>query len=148
MTYNPQMMVGKPYTKKSAKHKASHYSFEGVDRNEVNTGTRFPVDVLDFPNRNGKSYHPTQKPVEPMDWLVRTYTNNDELVVDPFAGAGSTLLACARSGRQGFGMMGFLAHYGIRLRNNDVVIYSHASTYGFGFHCSLNNRNRKFSKID
>jgi site-specific DNA-methyltransferase (adenine-specific) len=104
MTYNPQMTVGKPYTRKAKSRKANHYDFISDDREIVNSGTRYPVDVLDYPNRGGKSYHPTQKPVELMEWLVRTFTNEGDLVLDPFAGAGSTLVACEKSDRQVIGI--------------------------------------------
>jgi site-specific DNA-methyltransferase (adenine-specific) len=104
MTYNPQMTIGKPYSKRAGNHRASHYKFERLDREVVNSGTRFPVDVLEVPNRSGKAYHPTQKPVELMEWLVRTYSHESELVLDPFAGGGSTLIACAKTGRRGVGI--------------------------------------------
>lgn len=104
MTYNPQMMVGKPYKKSSGKIRSNHYAFSGMDYERVNTGTRHPVDVLDYPNRGGKSYHPTQKPVDLLEWLVRTFTREGELIVDPFAGAGSTLLAGAKAGRRVLGI--------------------------------------------
>ncbi len=100
MTYNPQFTVGKPYTRKVRARKVNHYNFTSNEREVVNDGRRYPVDVLDFPNRGGPSYHPTQKPVEMMEWLVRTYTQPGELVLDPYAGAGATALACRNTGRR------------------------------------------------
>ena len=120
MTYNPQMTIGKPYSKRGGKNRAAHYSFYGPDREVVNRTERFPVDVLDFPNRGGPAYHPTQKPVDLLEWLVRTYTREGELVVDPFAGAGSTLVACKKTGRRGIGIdreEGYLIRANLRLEN-------------------------------
>lgn len=104
MTYNPQMTVGSPYKRRGGTNRAAHYSYSGATKDRENTGTRFPVDVLDFANRGGPAYHPTQKPVDLMEWLVRTYTREGELVVDPFAGAGSTLVACKKVNRYAIGI--------------------------------------------
>lgn len=60
-----------------------------------------PSSVVLFnsvPNRNGK-VHPTQKPVELMRYLVRTYTNSMDVVLDPFMGSGTTCLAAKLEGR-------------------------------------------------
>ncbi len=104
LTYNAQMVVGEPYKRHGRNRRSNHYRFVGDEREIVNTGTRYPVDVLDYPNRGGKAYHPTQKPVDLLEWLVRTFTREGELVLDPFAGAGSTLLACGNTGRRGIGI--------------------------------------------
>jgi site-specific DNA-methyltransferase (adenine-specific) len=104
MTYNPQFTVGKPYTKKGKPKRCNHYNFEGIEREVVNDGRRYPVDVLEVPNRGGPSYHPTQKPVELMEWIVRTYTNPGEVVLDPYVGGGATMVACKNAGRRGIGI--------------------------------------------
>jgi site-specific DNA-methyltransferase (adenine-specific) len=59
------------------------------------------VDVVDYPNCGGKRYRPMQKPVELMEWQLRTFTNEGNLVSDPFAGTGSILVACDISNRFG-----------------------------------------------
>jgi site-specific DNA-methyltransferase (adenine-specific) len=43
--------------------------------------------------------HPTSKPIDLVSWLVLTYTNQDDLVLDPFSGSGTTALACMKSNR-------------------------------------------------
>lgn len=43
--------------------------------------------------------HPTSKPIDLLQWLVLTYTNSDEIILDPFSGSGTTALACLRTGR-------------------------------------------------
>ena len=100
-TYNPQMEVGEPY-KRSRKGKPyvgksnNHgYGLKPRDAFE-NKGTRFPKSILnisrDFSAQ--QQVHPTQKPVPLMEWLVKTYTNLGDIVLDPFMGSGSTGVAC------------------------------------------------------
>lgn len=103
-TYNPQFTLGKPYKKRASKTQSVHYNWHGENPAKINEGQRYPVDVLDFPHGNHKSLHPTQKPLELMRWLVLTYTNPGELVLDPFAGSGSTLAACFETGRRAVGI--------------------------------------------
>lgn len=65
-----------------------------------------PSDVLEFnvvPNRNGK-LHPTQKPVELLEYLIKTYTNENDVVLDPFFGSGSCAVACLNTNRNFIGM--------------------------------------------
>lgn len=65
-----------------------------------------PSDILEFnvvPNRNGK-LHPTQKPIELMEWLVKTYTNENDLVLDNCMGSGSTGVACVNTNRKFIGI--------------------------------------------
>ncbi len=100
--YNPQFTAGKPYVRtRSAGNRAEHYGNFTEQTTSVNEGKRYPVDVLDYSNRTNKAdhYHPTQKPVDLMRWLVLTYTNPGDEVLDPYAGSGSTGVACALTGR-------------------------------------------------
>lgn len=65
-----------------------------------------PSDVLEFnvvPNRNGK-LHPTQKPVELCEWLVKTYSNEGDTVLDNCMGSGTTGVACKNNGRNFIGI--------------------------------------------
>ncbi|MBE9178618.1 site-specific DNA-methyltransferase [Oculatella sp. LEGE 06141] len=103
-TYNPQKTPGKPYKAKSSEHVCQHYG-RHAGRKTDNTGDRYPRDVLKFNNvsggfRNGEAaYHPTQKPLELMKWLVLSYTDLGGVVLDPFSGSGSTAAACLTTGR-------------------------------------------------
>lgn len=100
--YYPQMVAGKAYV---AKRKPRADGCETIrDKNAfavaietANPGTRYPRSVIRFGNEKG--LHPTQKPVTLMAYLVRTYTNPGALVLDPFAGSGSTAVACLIEGR-------------------------------------------------
>jgi site-specific DNA-methyltransferase (adenine-specific) len=83
-----------------------------VEMSRLNAGQRkrypdaHPSSVLRFEainNRNTLRVHPSQKPVELMDWLVRSFTA-DNLIVDPFMGSGTTLVAAYRAGRRAIGI--------------------------------------------
>jgi len=65
-----------------------------------NNGLLNPKTVLEFSNENAKSLHPTQKPVELMEYLIRTYTNEGDTVLDNCAGSGTTAIACLNTNRQ------------------------------------------------
>jgi len=97
-TYNPQMVAGTPYRWSSARSKGHAGGIHGLnDRPIENLGERYPGSVLRFKQERG--LHPTQKPVELMEWLVRTYSNLGDRVLDPTMGSGTTGLAALRSGR-------------------------------------------------
>lgn len=67
--------------------------------------TGFPTDVLEFKSITGKScLHPTQKPVDLLEYLIRTYTNENDLVLDFTMGSGSTRVACINTNRKFIGV--------------------------------------------
>ena len=67
--------------------------------------TGFPNDVLKFNNITGKKcLHPTQKPVDLLEYLIKTYTNEDEIVLDNCMGSGSTGVACLNTNRKFIGI--------------------------------------------
>lgn len=67
--------------------------------------TGFPTDVLEFKSITGKScLHPTQKPVDLLEYLVKTYTNENDLVLDFTMGSGSTGVACINTNRKFIGI--------------------------------------------
>ena len=106
-TYNPQMEDGHPYKKGS--HPGSTTYREGIARKGERqySGKRFPKDVIKFSNCNrtkGRNYHPTQKPVALLKYLIRTYTNDGETVLDNCMGSGSTGVACVQTGRDFIGI--------------------------------------------
>jgi site-specific DNA-methyltransferase (adenine-specific) len=101
-TYNPQMRQGfKPY-KCTKGHHGSNY---GLDKGAVteSNGERYPLTVIKF-NRDRVKLHPTQKPVALMEYMVRTYSNSGETVLDFTMGAGSTGVACMNAGRNFIGI--------------------------------------------
>jgi site-specific DNA-methyltransferase (adenine-specific) len=69
------------------------------------SGMKYPKSILYFPKHSSQSkHHPTQKPVELMDYLIRTYTQPGENVLDPCTGSGTTLVAARLSGRRAVGI--------------------------------------------
>lgn len=99
-TYNPQMTDGKAYKCHFAPDaevhgKSTHYVKE-------NYGTRYPTSILKF-NR-AKGLHPTQKPVDLLEYLIKTYTNDGDTVLDFTMGSGSTGVACVNTGRSFVGI--------------------------------------------
>jgi site-specific DNA-methyltransferase (adenine-specific) len=104
MRYEPQMTEGKPYsTKRNQTETQKSFSRSNVKRTDtVNTGTRYPRSVMRFANETG--LHPTQKPVALMEYLIRTYTNEGETVLDNCMGSGTTGVACANTGRNLIGI--------------------------------------------
>ena len=118
-TYNPQMTQGHPrkvsskksrtnsanrHTKKSLKGESNYGVFaneiEGYDSTE-----RYPLSVQVFAKDQQKeNYHPTQKPVALLEWLLKTYTNEGDLVLDNCMGSGSTGVACVNLNRNFIGM--------------------------------------------
>ena len=73
------------------------------DHDFVQEFTNYPVTTLDIPNE-GKTVHPTQKPVALMEYLIRTYTNPGDTVLDNCMGSGTTGVACVNTGRSFIGI--------------------------------------------
>lgn len=99
--YNPQMRKGfKPYSQKSGRGSSNYGEQVKVITN--NNGDRYPVDVIDF-KRDKDKLHPTQKPVALLEYLIKTYTNEKETVLDNCMGSGSTGIACQNTNRNFIG---------------------------------------------
>ena len=106
-TYNPQMTEGEPYDKGIAHRPTDVYREQKGEIHVKNeTGKRYPRSVQYFKTAEseGKVYHPTQKPVSLMEWLIKTYTNEGEIVLDNCIGAGTTAIACIRTNRKYIGI--------------------------------------------
>jgi len=101
--YNPQMTAGKPYNAKSGKTSFDGY---GADKRTGNksSGPRYPKQVQAFPVVERDTVHPTQKPVALMEYLIRTYTNPGETVLDFTMGSGTTGVAAANTRRKFIGI--------------------------------------------
>lgn len=105
-TYNPQMETGEPYKAKggadATNFKTEVYGKHNSKRND-NEGFRFPRDVLKFLHST-EGLHPTQKPLPLLEYFIKTYTNEDELVLDNTAGVLSTCLAAKNVNRKFIGI--------------------------------------------
>ena len=105
-TYNPQMESGKPYKDTIRKRNQEHSTKQTTKKEINNKGTRYPRNKLYFVNdtKKGHSFHPTQKPVALMEYLIKTYTNEDELVLDFTCGSGTLAVACENTNRKFIGI--------------------------------------------
>ena len=101
-TYNPQMTSGMPYKNKAGKTKSSCYG-DYKDFRYDNVGKRYPKQVIKFGVVERGTLHPTQKPVALFEYLIKTYTNPGELVLDNCMGSGTTAIACMNTGRNFIG---------------------------------------------
>ena len=104
-TYNPQMTVGKPY-KKTGDYSSKIYSTGKIKKTGENSGTRYPYNILRFKGDDKKNgfLHPTQKPVTLCEYLIKTYTNEGETVLDNCMGSGTTGVACKNLNRNFIGI--------------------------------------------
>ena len=104
--FNPQMETGKPYKDNVRRSglKALHLETPGLKKAIDNTGTRFPSSVQLFSNGNNGGIHPTQKPVALFEYLIRTYTNEGDTVLDNCMGSGTAGVACKNLNRNFIGI--------------------------------------------
>ena len=100
--YNPQMLSGKPYKAKNDT-KSNNWGSYKTGWVTNNKGTRYPVNAIHF-NKLAKTIHPTQKPVDLLEYLIKTYTNEGMTVLDNVMGSGSTGVACKNLNRNFIGI--------------------------------------------
>lgn len=100
--YNPQFEVGEAYTLQRKGYKGSDSYGAQVDHTTVSDGRRYPKQLLHFAERGG--LHPTQKPVALGEYLIRTYTDPGQVVLDNTMGSGSFGVAAVNTGRAFIGI--------------------------------------------
>ena len=101
--YRPQMRTGfKPYSCGQGKTKSQNYGKQ-TGALTVSGGTRYPLSKISF-NRDKSKVHPTQKPVALMEYMIRTYTNEGQTVLDFAMGSGTTGVASKNTGRNFIGI--------------------------------------------
>lgn len=108
-TYNPQMskFEGKPVSNNTNKTHKSILSGKNstLIKPYVDNGYRYPIDILEFNRVKYKEQlHPTQKPVELLEYLIKTYTNENDTVLDNCMGSGSTGIAAINTNRKFIGI--------------------------------------------
>ena len=105
MAYYPQMGEGEPYTDRRTRRVGGTFIFHTAitEKQPKHAETkRYPRTVLKYSFDQG--HHPTQKPVALLEYLVRTYTNESETVLDNTMGSGTTGVACVQTGRNFIGI--------------------------------------------
>ena len=105
-TYNPQMTVAeKIYKRGFVKRKKSDCYGDEKDFVQVDSGLRYPKRIIEIGNADTRDIkHSTQKPIELMEYLIKTYTNEGEVVLDNTMGSGTTGVACVNTNRNFIGM--------------------------------------------
>lgn len=120
--YNPQMTFGEPYNKGYRKNQltGSYGDFKTVE--VKSDGQRYPTDVIYFKTAEseGKIYHPTQKPVELGRYLIRTFTEPENIVLDNTCGSGSFLVSAVLEGRK---FIGIEKNHEVYLHKNQKMDY-------------------------
>jgi site-specific DNA-methyltransferase (adenine-specific) len=111
MNYFPQMNIGKPYSKKQLipnvgelHHTPSLSNINFIGTISNNIGQRYPRSILQFSMHNVGNICPTQKPVELCEYLIKTYSNKVELVLDNCIGSGTTAIASINTNRNWIGI--------------------------------------------
>ena len=105
--YNPQMTEGDSYNKGVRKQQTNNDVYGEFEQVEVKSdGLRYPRNVVYFKTveSEGKTYHKTQKPVALLEYLIKTYTNKGNVVLDNVMGSGSTGVACLNTNRKFIGI--------------------------------------------
>lgn len=130
-TYNPQMTPCDPSKRNHSKGNLQKPVKNSCYGNHVKIQTvisdeKYPTSIITIPKEHctGEFFHPTQKPVELLEWLIKTYTNEGDLVLDNCCGSGSTGVACLNTNRRFIGMEldeQYLQIARERLGINDVV---------------------------
>jgi len=99
-TYNPQFTKGQPLHGKGTKYKTkegtnNNYGFYDGTKEDVRKGSteKYPKSILNF-DRPHPPIHPTQKPIELAEWIIKTYSNENDIILDSTSGSGTIPIAC------------------------------------------------------
>lgn len=104
-TYNPQMSHGHPRKTSKKKGTQSDVYNKNFVTTEYDSTSRYPRSIVFFSSdKQLANYHPTQKPVELLEYLIKTYTNEGDVVVDNTMGSGTAGVACVLNNRKFIGM--------------------------------------------
>lgn len=109
--YNPQYIEGKPLHSKGKSYLNKEYKnenygkFEMTDDRRAGSTQKHPKSIISFQKPHpSKAQHRTEKSIEMLEWLIKTYTNEGDVVLDNTMGSGTTGVACVNTNRGFFGM--------------------------------------------
>lgn len=102
-TYNKQYWYSIPYKPKRNYTLSDNYGKRETAISESLDGKRNPLTILSFP-KDGIKLHPTQKPIALLEYLIKTYSNEEDIVLDFTMGVGSTGVACLNTNRKFIGI--------------------------------------------
>ena len=114
-TYNPQFWYSEPYKKTKNGTQSDNYGDRDSAYSESKDGKRYPLSIVSF-KRDSSRKHPTQKPVKLFEYLIKTYTNKNEIVLDNVIGSGTTAVACLKTERKFIGFEKEEKYYNIALK--------------------------------
>ena len=110
-TYNPQFSQGKPSHPKGEKFKSkpikneNYGKYKAIDSQRESSTEKYPTSIVTFPKPHPSvANHRTEKPVVLLEYLIKTYTNEGETVLDNCIGSGSTAVACIHTNRNFIGI--------------------------------------------
>ena len=125
-TYNPQGILP---CNKVTRRGGNGYCYGVSGKESMQTSENYPRNII-FEARDTSKVHPTQKPVALMEYLIRTYTNAGETVLDNCMGSGTTGVACVRTGRNFIGIekdAGYFATAKKRIESEPLPLYAEAA---------------------
>ncbi len=101
--YNPQGVIAVEKPKSIRKHFTDRdyaYPARSLSKPYIRRLKNYPRSVLLFPHNNSQTIHPTQKPLEMFKWLIKTYSNTGDVVLDTCMGSGTAAVAALETGRR------------------------------------------------
>jgi len=121
--YNPQKIPKKHRSEKKNDSNGAAFGGSKVERFHDNQGEGFPKEIIQISNADQtERFHPTQKPVPLMEYLIKTYTNEGETVLDFTMGSGTTGVACQNTGRNFIGIERDDKYFAISCQRMNVEI--------------------------
>lgn len=101
-TYNPQGLVYNPRVKKRSSKSVGSQNYAKHNDENISEYQGYPTNILEYMRESG--FHPTQKPVALLEYLIKTYTNENEIVLDNTMGSGTTGVAAMNTNRKFIGI--------------------------------------------
>lgn len=131
--YHPQMKPSLPEQRNHSRRKTEGFTNRCYGKTELSpirmADDKYPTSVITIPkeHRKGTFYHPTQKPVALLEYLIRTYTDEKDIVLDNCIGSGTTAVAAIRTGRHYIGFETEKSYYEIAQKRVDEELQQHNS---------------------